>query len=423
LSQGPPLAELTATGIYNRAILLAETRSPFTYGLEIELRKLMQLDEAAVHDTALGAWLRGENIEAAPVEARPILEVVPLNTEQRQAVMQGLSAPLTVVTGPPGTGKSQVVTSLLANIAWQEGSALFSSKNNHAVDVVEARVNELGPYPLLLRLGKEEHHARIAQHLTAGLAETSPPGAEERHAWLTRAHEADRARFGAVQSQIGAAVDLRNAVDELERAAEPARSAFAEEQFAQLMTADLAPVREQVRALSAAVEAARKSGQAGVVGMLRDGGVGRRMERVVAAVEASQPARELLGVAPPSGTQPLEAWERFESSLRERLAMADRVRAYGEGLEKLRTATPIEQLACDLTRIAEESAHTSLELWQSWLRLWPKRLTPEQRALLSEYVSLLQMIAGGDRFDDGAGRRVFRRYYSLFPKVTKLLPC
>ncbi|HYW45581.1 MAG TPA: AAA domain-containing protein [Bryobacteraceae bacterium] len=184
LAKGVPLAELTAPGIYNRAVLFAGTRSPFTYGLEIELRKLMQLDEEAVRDTALGQWLRGESIETPPTEDRPILEVLPLNTEQRQAVVQGLGAPLTVVTGPPGTGKSQVVTSLLANMAWQEGSVLFSSKNNHAVDVVESRVNDLGPFPLLLRLGKEEHHARIAQHLTAGLAESSGPDAAARYAWL-----------------------------------------------------------------------------------------------------------------------------------------------------------------------------------------------------------------------------------------------
>ena len=74
-------------------------------------------------------------------------------------------------------------------------------------------------------------------------------------------------------------------------------------------------------------------------------------------------------------------------------------------------------MAGDLTKIAEESAHTSLELWQSWLRLRPSRWDPEKRKLLSEYVSLLQMIAGGDGYDEGVGRRVFRRYYTLFPKV------
>src|SRR5215831_10076255 len=137
--------------------------------------------------SALGLWLRGESLEAPPAEERPILEVVPLNNEQRQAVVQGLQRPLTVVTGPPGTGKSQVVTSIVANVAWQGGSVLFSSKNNHAVDVVESRVNELGPYSLLLRVGKEEHHARIAQHLTASLAESSGPGEAARYARLMQA--------------------------------------------------------------------------------------------------------------------------------------------------------------------------------------------------------------------------------------------
>ena len=145
--KGPPLAEFSSPGIYNRAVLFAGTRSPFTYGLEIELRKLMQLERTR---SATPRWDSGCAARAsrrAPAEDRPILEVLPLNTEQRQAVVQGLSAPLTVVTGPPGTGKSQVVTSLLANMAWQGGSVLFASKNNHAVDVVESRVNDLGPFP------------------------------------------------------------------------------------------------------------------------------------------------------------------------------------------------------------------------------------------------------------------------------------
>ena len=73
----------------------------------------------------------------------------------------------------------------------------------------------------------------------------------------------------------------------------------------------------------------------------------------------------------------------------------------------------------DRRRIRAEFA----ELWRRWLRLWPSRWEPEQRKLLGEYVSLLQMIVSGDRYDEGAGRSVFRRYYSLFPKVTRLLPC
>src|SRR6185369_13792064 len=51
------------------------------------------------------------------------------------------------------------------------------------------------------------------------------------------------------------------------------------------------------------------------------------------------------------------------------------------------------------------------------------RWNPEQRKMLGEYLALLQMIASGDHYDEGGGRRVFRRYYSLFPKVTRVLPC
>jgi len=237
LSQGTPLSEDRPAGFYNRAILLAGTRSPFTYGLEAELRKLMTGDEAALRGTALGHWL-GEERKNLPVPDRPILEVLPLNSEQRQAVIQGLSSPLTVVTGPPGTGKSQVVTSLLANMAWQGATVLFSSRNNHAVDVVETRVNDLGAYPLLLRLGKEEHQARIAQDLVSRLADTAGPDENRRYARLLESHRDNCARYAAIQQQIAAVARLRNRVDELERTAEPARSLFSTAEMGTLRDAD-----------------------------------------------------------------------------------------------------------------------------------------------------------------------------------------
>jgi very-short-patch-repair endonuclease len=365
LSPGPPLPQLTRPGIYNRAILFAGTRSPFTYGLELELRKLAQMEEDRLQESALGLWLRGGSIETAAVEDQPILELLPLNTEQRQAVVQGLTAPLTVVTGPPGTGKSQVVIALAANMAWRGRSVLFASKNNHAVDVVEARANELAPYPLLLRLGREEHHDRLAQHLTSALAESSNVDDAAAYAWLERAHEESRAAFDAVRREIARVVELRNAVDELERAAEPARTALGPERFAALRQ-DAPGGRNRLGALGAALE-----------------GAGNRERR---------------------------EWET-------------KARAYWQAFNRLRAAHPLEQLARELTRIADESAHNSLELWRRWLRLWPSRWNRDQRKLLSEFVSLFQMIGTGDRHDQIAGKRVFRRYYSLFPEVTEMLPC
>jgi very-short-patch-repair endonuclease len=426
-SADPPLAKLTAPGIYNRAVLFAGTRSPFTYGLETELRKLAQFDESAIRGTALGAWLQTELAGDAPApvpDDRPILEVLPLNTEQRQAVVQGLAAPMTVVTGPPGTGKSQVVTSLLANVAWQSHSALFSSKNNHAVDVVESRVNGLGSHPLLLRLGKEDHHARIAQHLTAALSESANPSDAAAYEWLARAHEADRARYDAIQREIAAVVSLRNAVDELERAVEPARALFGE-RFRSLRDMDTEAAAGRLQAFSAALDAAGDPAQSSMARLLRDPMRSRRFERVTAAAEDLRSAADALEIALPSGPPEegdLDRWKEFRNALAGRLEWGVRVRNYWQSLDRLRAARPIENLAGELTRIAEESARNSIELWQCWLRLRPARWNLEERKLLGEYVALLQIIAGGMRGEE-TGSKVFRRYYSLFPKVVKLLPC
>src|SRR5690606_14576081 len=147
----PSLAELSAPGIYNCAVIIPSERSPYTQGLETELKSLSDLPEEQLRGTVLGRWLAAE----APVptadapDSDPLIEVLPMNTEQRAAVRAALTASHTVVTGPPGTGKSQVVTNILVNAAWRGMKVLFASKNNKAVDVVEARVNGLGNRPVL----------------------------------------------------------------------------------------------------------------------------------------------------------------------------------------------------------------------------------------------------------------------------------
>jgi hypothetical protein len=190
-----PLSELTEAGIYNRAIVVPGERSPFTQGLETELKALGEMPDAKLRGTALGRWLDGA-IEPMTADDghEPLIEVLPMNTEQRAAVRAALSSPHTVVTGPPGTGKSQVVTNLLANAAWRGMKVLFASKNNKAVDVVEARVNGLGNRPVLIRLGSKEYQTKLAVYLTQMLA--GNPGAEESLAYdesLTRHRSLSRA--------------------------------------------------------------------------------------------------------------------------------------------------------------------------------------------------------------------------------------
>lgn len=84
-----------------------------------------------------------------------LLPIIPLNDSQRMAVSEILgSKSVTVISGPPGCGKSQVVVSLLLN-AWANNiSVLFSSTTNAAVDVVFERLSYFDcEFPIAMRAG------------------------------------------------------------------------------------------------------------------------------------------------------------------------------------------------------------------------------------------------------------------------------
>lgn len=103
-----------------------------------------------------------------PTVAEPAA-IVSLNDSQSAAVRDILAAkPITVISGPPGCGKSQVVISLLLN-AWQLGiTVLFSSNNNQAVDVVRERLARFEEdFPVVVRSG-----ARKNSTLLSTLADT-----------------------------------------------------------------------------------------------------------------------------------------------------------------------------------------------------------------------------------------------------------
>lgn len=88
------------------------------------------------------------------------LPLVPLNESQGAAVRAALGGrPLTVISGPPGCGKSQVAVSLLLN-CWANGTTvLFASNNNKAVDVVRERLERFeSEFPIAVRAGARKHN-------------------------------------------------------------------------------------------------------------------------------------------------------------------------------------------------------------------------------------------------------------------------
>ncbi len=98
-----------------------------------------------------------------------ILPFSNLNKEQLIAVESAFKRSLTVVTGPPGTGKTQVSLNILANAIINGKTVLFSTKNNKAVDDVckkfDSLFSDLSLSPLL-RVGNRDVLALIPNKIT-----------------------------------------------------------------------------------------------------------------------------------------------------------------------------------------------------------------------------------------------------------------
>ncbi|GAM10438.1 putative helicase senataxin [Geobacter sp. OR-1] len=103
----------------------------------------------------IGGFHLFEDVKAFPDQQIDLLPIVALNESQRVAVSNILQGkPVTVISGPPGCGKSQVVVSALLN-AWAKGTTVvFASNNNKAVDVVRERIKRFEEdFPIAVRAG------------------------------------------------------------------------------------------------------------------------------------------------------------------------------------------------------------------------------------------------------------------------------
>jgi len=171
-------------GWKNSNLLFRDVGAGFTAHLRRELSDLKER-VPEMSQTALTPLLRTSSLMSS--SAARMLEIAPLNPSQREAIGSALSQPLTVITGPPGTGKSQIVLSMLASLGAENLPVMFASKNNQAVDVVRQRLAALlGEADWYLRLGNktnidDEMSSKIdeATKLAVSSTKQNAPSGEE----------------------------------------------------------------------------------------------------------------------------------------------------------------------------------------------------------------------------------------------------
>jgi very-short-patch-repair endonuclease len=419
-----PLADRTAAGIYNCAVTIPGERSPYTVGLESELKDLSEATEEKLRGTALGRWLTAEIPTGAPATSGydPLLEVLPMNTEQRAAIRAALTATHTVVTGPPGTGKSQVVTNMLINAAWRGMKVLFASKNNKAVDVVEARVNGLGNRPVLLRLGSREYQGELAEHLTRVLA--TKPGAEVQanYGEALEQHRDLAAQLAELDKAQQQTLEWRNTVDRLEAEADDGRQTFGSE-FRTLTAAVREQASADLHALTKAVDGIDREKQSFLTRLFWGWFRASRVRHLADKVQNAAGTFNTLQVTWPQWqeTDGVSALRGKLAEMDHRVGLAHKVVKYREALTALQKSPSFESIAQRRIALAEEVSQNSVRLWRDWVQLAPTRLTAAQQRDVADYAAALQLTTG-----PGAERvhsSVKRRARSLQTKVTSLFSC
>jgi len=156
------------SGIYNHAIIMTARRTKFSQTLLKELSRIRDVPDEELASTALASVFDmgavddsaggTQNLNGAGLNEGRVVDVVAMNAEQRAATASLLSAPLTVITGPPGTGKSQLVRGTVLNCRLWGETVLVASRNHQAIDAVvnnEALVADDG-MPMIARANSKE---------------------------------------------------------------------------------------------------------------------------------------------------------------------------------------------------------------------------------------------------------------------------
>ncbi|WP_097868185.1 caspase, EACC1-associated type [Streptomyces sp. rh34] len=162
-------------GARNTAVLFAaRPQTGFTKNLLKDIAGIAERTDQ-IGKTALGALApdasqRARSIAHTGPEQVRLVTPLPCNEAQAAVLRSAMTRCLTVATGPPGTGKSQLVANLVATAIAAGQTVLVASTNNDAVDEVWRRCDELMPGSVV-RTGsaRKKNGTSNAEHEAAAL--------------------------------------------------------------------------------------------------------------------------------------------------------------------------------------------------------------------------------------------------------------
>lgn len=137
---------------------------------------LRQLTQVLPHaETALYAYCTGRN-RSQQTDGNFIYPFG-INESQLKAVEQAFTSQISLIEGPPGTGKTQTILNIIANVLLRGKTVAILSNNNAAVENVYEKLGKAGLDYLVAKLGSKENRKSFFENAPAmpsGVSEPAP---------------------------------------------------------------------------------------------------------------------------------------------------------------------------------------------------------------------------------------------------------
>ena len=375
-----------ADGILNRAVLFAKEPTPYTVGLSNELANLESWADFDYRHSILWKFVHEQFHKSLPYE-NEIFEVLPLNDEQEKAVRSALSADVTLIAGPPGTGKTQVVANLIINAAIAGQNVLFTSKNNNAVDVVVKRVNALNKdLPLILRYEKSAKQC-ISDYTQQWVKAKTK---NESYTNVIEAYKRVYSNYDAKRIQKLQIVDNRNRLDKIEQSVCDIRDKY-QQMIGTLTVDEINDVKDAYNSLidnhSLLLEGPTR---------LLDKLFKDRWEKkiIVSSDNAIPSINSFMNKYHPSlhiTTHMTEReWMLFDNEFKSLMDDLSIIADYNELLAQMCDSASLEQLDAAMMNEHIELQAKAKKVWNSWLNKHINVFNLKNRGELHNYISLLE---------------------------------
>lgn len=140
----------------NEFYVALSSKNPALSQIYSELNRLN--DKSIKKGSLLESFLMNQKIENQinNIQEEELIQISDIDDSQKNAVLNAFNNKISVITGPPGSGKTQVIMNILANAVLQNKKVLVASKNNKAVDNVKDRFNRIDEFGYFLRFGSKK---------------------------------------------------------------------------------------------------------------------------------------------------------------------------------------------------------------------------------------------------------------------------